>query len=181
MRMLLAGVASLAFSEFLIDEYGIPAGLVLSACLFLAFVTIYCKRRHAAGACLIAFACLWMALQFVGPYTSLKNRVRFGVGVDRLQHWAIDTLDNPPPLTEIGPPGAIALKHLPDDIRTLAKGFCVVVPARQREDEHILFACGGGHYHWGLMVGRPGFVPDQERIFRFEKIADGVWGCFDAF
>jgi hypothetical protein len=119
----------------------------------------------------------WVLLQFLGPYTRLKNRMKWQVGTDRLQGWAMDALENRPPPADVGPPGAIARDALPDDIRPLAaECFVVIVDQTHAVEEHVLFACGGGFYHYGLRVGSPAFRPTPDRQFRMERLADGVWG-----
>jgi hypothetical protein len=124
----------------------------------------------------------WLALQFVGPYSTLRNRVMFIIGTARLQEWAVSVLDDPAREFAPGPEGNIDPKDLPEDIRPLSKhGFVVYVEARKDIglEEHVLFACGGRFYHYGLRVGRPGFKPLPDSQYCFCKLADGVWGMYE--
>ena len=131
------------------------------------------------GACvvLITFVAGWWFWRNAGPYGSLRAEVR-SIGVDRLQSWAVSVLDNPPTEFGAGPEGTLRPDEIPADIRPLAQGFVVYRPGQPDigSEEHILFACGGGFYHYGLRVGRPGYQPLPDRQFHFEKLGDGVWG-----
>jgi hypothetical protein len=53
--------------------------------------------------------------------------------------------------------------------------YNVVFLSDDGEDDRISFGHGGGFYHYGIIVGRPGFVPVNPS--RYDKIADGIWGC----
>ena len=122
----------------------------------------------------------WLLVQLFGPYSQLKNRAKWLVGVDRLQSWAVSALENRPPPAVVGPQGAIDVNFVPADIRELADGcFIVVLEAHDDVEEHVHFACGGGFYHYGLCVGRPGFKPAPSRSFQLEELADGVWGLYE--
>jgi hypothetical protein len=115
------------------------------------------------------------------PYRDLRLRVQHQVGIPRLQTWAVSVLDNPAQAFA-GPEGRIRNEDLPEDIRVLAEnGFVVYEKARVEVglEEHILFACGGGFYHWGLRVGRRGYQPSPDSQFHFEQLADGVWGLHE--
>ncbi len=132
-------------------------------------------RGNTKGAvgCLVVLGVLWLALQLFGPYTSLRNRVIFVVGTERLQQWATETLDHPPPVDLFGRV-VLEASDLPDDIRTLAGTNNVIVVSESHSDDYILFGHGGGDYHWGIVVSRPGLNPS--RYNGHEKIADGIWG-----
>jgi hypothetical protein len=41
-------------------------------------------------------------------------------------------------------------------------------------EERISLGHGGGFYHWGIIVSRPGYVPYYTN--HYDKIADGIWG-----
>jgi hypothetical protein len=122
---------------------------------------------------LVVLGVLWLALQLFGPYTSLRNRVIYVVGTERLQQWAMETLDHPPPAD---PYGRIMLEanDLPEDIRMLAGTVNGVVFFKDGKNDYVFFGHGGGDYHWGIAVGRPGcHLPYDNSC---EKIADGIWG-----
>ena len=117
------------------------------------------------------FLVFWLALQFIGPYTSLRNRVVWGVGTDRLQQWVVEVLDNPPAANEHG---MILLDRntLPEDIQAIAGHHNEMILAD--EYDHISFGHGGGFYHWGILVVSPGYTPHYPD--QYDRIADGIWG-----
>jgi hypothetical protein len=135
-----------------------------------------CSNRIGAVGYSAAFAASWLALQFVGPYTGLRNRVVWLVGTERLQQWAVEVLDNPPPADEYG---RILLNRdtLPEDIRSIAGHYNVIFLSEDGKDDRISLGHGGGFYHWGIVVGRPGFTPTDPS--QYDKIADGMWGYFE--
>lgn len=130
-------------------------------------------NRFGAVVYVTILAVSWLALQSFGPYTSLRNRVVWVVGTERLQHWAVETLDNPP----LGVRGVILLDRdtLPEDIRKIAGHHNVVLQVGW--DSRISFGHGGDFYHWSIVVGRPGYTPSSPN--EYDKIADGVWGYHD--
>jgi hypothetical protein len=166
----------------------VPAALGLLirylGCPGLFFATLvlcagWCYLRgFKAGAVgyLAVFAVFWLALQFIGPYTSLRNRVVWVVGTDRLQQWAVETLDNPPPVDDEY--GMILLDRdaLPEDIRSIAGHDNTVILGHDKREDRISLGHGGGFYHWGITVGRPGFTPHYPG--QYDKIADGIWGYY---
>lgn len=129
---------------------------------------------------LVVLAAGWWALQRFGPYSSLRREAR-SIGIDRLSSWAVSVLDNPPTESGTGPEGALRRADIPADIRPLARGFVLYEPGDPESGQgaHILFACGGGFYHYGLRVGRPGYEPRPDSRFHFEKLRDGVWGMYE--
>ena len=134
-------------------------------------------RGNTEGAviCLAVLGGIWLALQLFGTYTSLRNRVIYVVGTERLQQWAVETLDHPPPAD---PYGRIMLEanDLPEDIRMLAGTYTGVELSDDGKNDYIQFAHGDKETHWGIMVGRPGCNPSFNRSR--EKIADGIWGYY---
>lgn len=132
-------------------------------------------RGNTEGAvvCLVVLGVLWLGLQLFGPYTSLRNRVIFVVGTERLQQWAIETLDHPPPADSIGRI-ELEVNDLPEDIRTLAGTDNGVLSSEDGSPDCILFNSGSLIYRWGLVMARPGYNPPRD--WHCEKIADGIWG-----
>jgi hypothetical protein len=132
-------------------------------------------RGNTKGAvgCLVVLGVLWLALQLFGPYTSLRNRVIFVVGTERLQQWAIETLDHPPPVDKNGNI-LLEANDLPEDIRTLTGFYNVVWLSEDGSHDCILFGHDSGFYRWGIVVARPGCNPSFNRSR--ERIADGIWG-----
>lgn len=156
--------------------YGWP-GLILGILLLLGGWSYLRGDRRAAVSRLTKLLVFWLALQFLGPYTSLRNRVVWIVGTERLQQWAVQVLDNPPPPDEYGR-RYLEPSDLPDDIRILAGPIRwqnrVLMFDDDRDQHCIQFGHGGGFYRWGILVGRPGYAPSPRH--RYFKIADGIWG-----
>lgn len=175
LRTMFVVTAVVALCLGLLIHYGGCAGILLA----ISVVCFACDyfRGDKAGmvVCVILFATFWIALQFIGPYTSLRNRVVWIVGTERLQQWAVETLDNPPPPDEYGYL-RLNTDEMPEDIRSIAGYRSLVVPARNGDEAYLLFGHGGGFYHWAILVGRPGFVPSWRDDC--EKISDGIWGYY---
>ncbi len=164
-------IASVAVMLFV--RYVGCIGLIF-AILVLEAGWCYLRRdKIRAVGYLAVFLAFWLTMQFVGPYTSLRNRVVWVVGTERLQQWAVDTLDHPPPADENG---RIFLDRdaLPEDIRSVAGDYNWVTLATDKREACIIFGPGGRFYHWSILVGRPGFVPASPS--QYDKIADGIWG-----
>lgn len=125
----------------------------------------------------------WILLQSVGPYQTLRRRLVHQVGVARLQEWAVSVLDDPPSIyASTGPERCLRRDDIPNDIMSLASSCWIIYNPADHEvavQEHILFACGGGFHHYGLLVGRPGYEPAQDNQFCYEKLQDGVWGLYE--
>jgi hypothetical protein len=176
---MLGWLAAVAIVLSGIVSYGLTSvGVVLSGFAVGIIISLQRRKYRCAAGLSLGLALLWTALQILGPYTSLKNRVRWQVGTDRLQSWAIESLENPPPLIEsTSDMSIIDPAHLPVDIRQLSTvGNFLIIPANGDIDRHIVVACGGGFCHWGLHIGRPGFKPWPDSQYKFEELSDGVWG-----
>jgi acetyl esterase/lipase len=117
------------------------------------------------------------------PYNLMRHQAQQDVGIERLQQWANSQFDNPPAqFSSTGPQRSFRRKDLPQLIRQLADGCYVVYEPRSSDsaaDEHILFACGGGFYHYGLRVGRRRYKPEPSNSFTYEKLGEGVWGMYE--
>jgi hypothetical protein len=172
------GTAVVGLCIGLLIHYGTCTGIVFSS-VVVGFAYCY-FRRDKTGMILyvVVYVAFWIALQFIGPYTSLRNRVVWVIGIERLQQWAIEMLDDPPPADEHG---RIRLDgdKLPKDIQTVAGPTPTVVLARNGTEAYISFFHGSGFYGWGLEVGCPGFMPPPRSSFKYEKLADGVWGFYE--
>lgn len=125
----------------------------------------------------------WILLQYFGPYSSLKREAIQQVGIERLQNWAISILDHPPEkFNPVGPQGRLLPQDVPVDIQSLGEnGYIIYEPAHPMSggQEHILFACGGGFYHYGIRVGRPSFVLSEDSQYQTQKLGEGVWGFYE--
>ncbi|MCZ6835612.1 MAG: hypothetical protein O7G85_07545, partial [Planctomycetota bacterium] len=123
-------------------------------------------------------------LYWINPkrhYSSSRSYIVDDLGVQALQDWAITVLDNP---TTGGRPygiGAFEITTIPMNIAEINIGPIIYHPNDPSisQQEHILFAGGGGFYHYGLRVGRPGFIPLPDSSYTFEQLGDGVWGQFE--
>jgi hypothetical protein len=171
MFIVMAAVA--AALGLLIHYAGLP-GLFFATLVLCAGWCFAQENRIGALGYLGIFAVFWLALQFLGPYTSLRNRVVWVVGTERLQQWAIETLDNPPPADDEY--GMILLNRndLPEDIQMVAGHHNVVFLSHDGTEDRISLGHGGGFYHWGISVGRPGYVPHYHASY--DRIAPGIWG-----
>ncbi len=177
-----------AFVSFIICCANRPntATLLLLAAVVSLFAFGFLRRRSRdtrfVTPCLAVGAILlWAAFQIIGPYTSLHNRAHFIVGYPRLQQWATDLLDHPPP--RLDNRNRIPREDLPPDIRKLSwDNIYYSKGDRDRGIEgQITFYCGGGFYHWGLVVGRPDFViHDYENSdTTYEHLSGGIWGYYE--
>ena len=150
-----------------------PVGFPFPAMVLGAGWCVLRDNRLEAAAWLAAFAVVWTALQFFGPYTTLRKCAVL-VGTDWLQQWAREVLDDPPlPVGETGL-GELDPESLPQDIRSLAGTRIDIFIAGDETESWISLRHGGGFYYWGLRVGRPGYTPSDPN--QCDKIADGIWG-----
>ena len=176
-RTLFVAMARVAGAVGLFLRYYGWHGLLLGVLLVFGGWSYLRGDRRAVVKHLTTLIVFWLLLQFFGPYTSLRNRVVWIVGTDRLQQWAIDVLDNPPQPDEHDK-RYLDVNALPEDIRILAGPIrqqnSVLMFDDDRDQHCIQFGHGGGFYHWGILVGRSGFAPRPRH--RYFKIADGIWG-----
>lgn len=102
LRTMFVVMTMVAVAVWLFIRYaGFPGFFFAAVMLFAGWCVLRGNRIGAVGY-LAVFAAAWLALQFFGPYTSLRNRVVWTVGTERLQQWAVEVLDNPPPRDENG-------------------------------------------------------------------------------
>lgn len=173
LRTLFVVMTMVAAAVWLFIHYAKFPGLFFAAVVLFAGWCILRGNRIGATWYLAVLAVAWLALQFFGPFTSLRNRVVWVVGTERLKQWAVEVLDNPPPANEYG---IILLDPdtLPEDIRPVAGHYNQVMLSDDGTHDHILCLQGGGFYWPAIKVGRPGFTPSSPG--EYEKIADGIWG-----
>ena len=173
LRAMFIAMTMVSAAIWLFIRYAGLPGLAFGVFVICSGVFYLRGRRGVALGFLIMLAVAWVALQFFGPYTSLRNRVVWVVGTERLQQWAVEVLDNPPPTNENG---MILLDRssLPEDIRNVAGHYNQVYLSDDGNEERISLGHGGGFYHWGIIVSRPGYVPYYSN--HYDKIADGIWG-----
>jgi hypothetical protein len=155
LRTMFAVVTVVAAAVWLFIRYAGFPGLFFAVVVLCAGWCIMRGKKAGAVGYLAVFAAAWLALQFMGPYTSLRNRVVWIVGTERLQRWAVELLDNPPPADA---DGRVMLDrdNLPEDIRTVAGHYNMVILTDDASQDRISFGHGGGFYHWSIIVGRPG-------------------------
>lgn len=173
LRTMFIVVTMVAAAVALALRYPDCVGLFFSALVLLGGWCYLRGNKAGAVGHLAILAAFWLALQFMGPYTSLRNRVVWSVGTERLQQWAVGVLDNPPPADK---DGRILLDRdgLPEDIRTVAGHYNMVILTDDASQDRISFGHGGGFYHWSIIVGRPGYIPSHPK--EYDRIADGIWG-----
>jgi hypothetical protein len=148
------------------------AGLFFAVMVLCAGGCYLRGNRFRAVVCLGLLAASWLGMQFFGPYTSLRNRVVWVVGTDRLQEWAVETLDNLPQTNET----VLFRDTLPEDIRSIAEHDVTAFQSVHGSFDYLLFSHGGKFHQWGILVGRPGYTPPSSRRFHYDKIGDGIWG-----
>lgn len=158
LRTMFVVVTMVAAAVWLFMRYAGFPGLFFAVVVLCSGWGVLRGKRAAAAGYLAVFAVAWVALQLFGPYTGLRNRVVWIVGTERLQQWAVEVLDNPPPASEHG---IILLDRdtLPEEIRPVAGQYNQVILSGDGKQDHILCLHGGGFYHWAIKVGRPGFAP----------------------
>lgn len=171
-RMVVA-LSMVAAAVWLFIRYIGPPGILFAITMLLAGWCVVRANKAGVVGYLAVFAVAWLALHFFGPYTSLRNRIVWVVGTERLQRWAVEVLENPPPQDN---DGLVLLNRdsLPKDIRSIAGPYISVDISEDGTRDRIVLGHGGGFYHWGILVGPPGYtplLPDQ-----YDKIADGIWG-----
>ena len=115
--------------------------------------------------------CCWLVLELFLPYTGWKNRIRWKIGVERLQEWAVSTMDS---YDAIERPEAI--NDIPDDIRSVLPN-AFVVPETTIVQRHIWFPVDPKRDSHGFWIGRREFVPLPTKHLT-DKLADGVWGYY---
>jgi hypothetical protein len=174
LRTVFIVTATVGAAMALFIHYGPLPGLFFAAFVVLGSWCYLRGKRTGVVSFLVLYVALWVGLQIFGPYTSLRNRIVWVVGTDRLQQWAVDTLGEPSPAKD----GVILLDSnaLPEDICTVAGNRYNKVFWLDTED-CVLFGHGYGFYHWGIAVGRPGWKPFAPSFF--DEIADGIWGFND--
>ena len=173
LRTLFVVMAMVAIAVWLSIRYlGCP-GLFFATLVLCAGWCYLRGFRAGAVGYMAVFLVFWLALQFIGPYTNLRNRVVWVVGTERLQQWAVEILDDPPPADENG---MILLDrdNLPEDIKSVAGHYNAVFLSEDGTEDRISFDHGGGFYHWSITVGRPGYTPFDPS--NYDKISDGIWG-----
>jgi len=149
-------------------------GLGFSVLIYAIVRSIHLGKRWVAIVASVLCLCCWIGLQFFGPYTSLKNRVRWKIGVERLQEWSVSTLDSHDPITR-----AKEIEEIPEDIRGVLPSAYIISDSTN-VPKYVWFAVDPKRPTHGFMVGRPGFVPPATKLHT-EKLADGVWAyCPDS-
>ncbi len=176
LRTMFIVMAMAVVSLWLFIGYRGMLGLFFAVTVLCAGWCVLRGNKHGTAGWLAVFAVAWLVLQFFGPYTSLRNRVVWVVGTKRLQQWAVEVLDNPPPANEYGVI-LVDLDSLPEDIRSVAGDHNFVFETDDGKGHYISLAHGHRPYQWSIAIGRPGFIPPNPGLYK--RLADGVWGYRD--
>ena len=168
-RMIFLTMAGIVTIVWLFAAHGPIPGLFFGLLIFAIARSIYLGKRWLAIVTTILFLSCWISLQCFGPYTSFKNRVRWKIGVEELQDWAVGTLDSHQRIKK-----AEAIEdEIPEDIREVLPNV-YLIPDSSGVPEYLWFRVDPNRDTHGLMVGRPGFVPDPGK-YHTQRLADGVW------
>ena len=173
MRAMFIALTMAAIAIWLFMEYAGFVGLFFALMVLSAAWCVLRANKAGAAGYLAVFAVAWVALQFFGPYTTFRNRVVWVIGTERLQEWAVEVLNDPPPV-DVGGIGILDPDSVPEDIRSVAGRRITVYVSDDGSEDWISLHHGGGFYFWGLYVGRPDYTPHYPR--QYDKIADGIWG-----
>ncbi len=168
LRTMLLAIAAAVAVVWLLASHGFVIGVVFSLFIYVIVRSISLDRRWVAISVTILCLTCWFGLQFLGPYTSLKNRVWWKIGVERLQTWTVSTLDSHQPIERWE---AI---EIPEDIReVLPNGY--LSSDSSGVPKYVMFPVSVSRRgDYGVIVGRPGFVPFPGKHLP-ERLGDGVW------
>jgi hypothetical protein len=173
LRAMFIALTMAAGAIWLFMEYAGLVGLFFAITVLSAAWCILRANRAGAAGYLAVFAVAWVALQFFGPYTTFRNRVVWVIGTERFQQWAVEVLDNPPPVDTDGM-ALLERDSVPEELRCVAGHRITVYVSDDGSEDRISLRHGGGFYYWGILVGRPGYTPHYPN--QYDKIEDGIWG-----
>ncbi len=166
--MMLLAMGTVLAVVWCFASHGIAIGLIFSMFAYVIVRTVYLGNRWLAISATVLCLICWIGLQLFGPYTSLVNRVRWQIGVGRLQTWTISVLNADNPTVKEG-----EIEEIPEDIRRVLPTAHLVSDAFGTP-KCIQFVLNADHPTHGLLVGRPGFVRPASK-YHTEEIADGIW------
>ena len=98
MRTMFIVTATVGAAMALFIHYGPLPGLIFAAFVVLGSWCYLRGRRRGMAVFAALYVALWVGLQLFGPYTSLRNRIVWVVGTERLREWADEVFANPPPV-----------------------------------------------------------------------------------
>jgi len=143
---------------------------------------------HSLGTCVVAVGLLYVVTPF-GPanlmgLTNLRTRARVAMtgGQDQLQAWAAEVLARPrDPMEQDGLGWYMPSEEWSEQVRRLRpKALLVRIdPLLEGRRNAVRLGYGGGPFHWYIVVGPPGSVPQRDSVdelwYRWD---DGVYGWF---
>jgi len=106
-----------------------------------------------------------------------QKEIKLKVDPYELQGWATLLVDGKNPAYASTVPFTIKKSDLPSSVRTVGKfgpEFAGLSKDAGASDAAVTIIWGGGFGHWGLVVGKPGFVMSNSDVMVASKWIDGV-------
>ncbi len=172
MRTMFVVTATVGAALALFIHYGPAPGLIFAAFVVLGSWCYLRGKSRGMAAIAALYVAVWVGLQLFGPYTSIRNRIVWVVGTERLREWADEVFASPPPVwqsnTRLLDPGT-----LPDDIKSIAgNADTFVVLSEDGKKGTIFFLYERWFYRWSIQIDIHGFNHTDPKFF--DQIADGI-------
>lgn len=143
---------------------------------------------HSLGTCVVAVGLLYVVTP-LGPASfmglmDLRTRARVAMtgGQGQLQAWAVEVLARPRELMEQDGSGwLVPREQWSEQVRRLRpKVFLVRIdPLLEGGRNAVRLGYGGGPFHWYIVVGPAGSVPQRDSIDElWYRWGDGIYGWF---
>ncbi|MHB8974870.1 MAG: hypothetical protein ACYC3X_31980 [Pirellulaceae bacterium] len=184
LRTMFVMMAMVAAAMALFIHYGPLPGLIFAAIVVLGSWCYLRGRRRGMVVFVALYAALWVGLQFFGPYTSLRNRIVWVVGTERLREWADEVFHNLPPPDAHGR-RQLDRDALPEDIQSIAGNLVNCIDLFHDGTDQIVFVYKRGFHWWIVEIDGPSFTrsraTDVDGVF--DEITVGVrsrywrWHC----
>lgn len=160
-------------------------------CLAIASVVRLIRGQtpiwHSLVTCVVAVGLLYVVTLGPGNFMGLINlrtraRVAMTGGQDQLQAWAVEVLGKPRELMEQdGLSWRIPREQWSEQVRRLRpKARLVRIdPLLEGGRNAVRLGYGGGFFHWHIVVGPPGSVPQRDSVDElWYRWGDGIYGWF---
>jgi len=160
-------------------------------CLAIASVVRLIRGQtrlgHSLGTCVVAVGLLYVVM--LGPANfmgliNLRTRARVAMtgGQDQLQAWAVEVLGKPrEQMEQDGLSWVVPREQWSEQVRRLKpKARLVRIdPPSKGQGDVVRLGYGGGFFHWYIVVGPPGSVPQRDSIDEvWYRWGDGIYGWF---